>query len=174
MVPIPWLKRTFSFDSPVSLLPNIVERLRGTPARLEDRLDRLPRKVLTLRTGEAWSIQEHVGHLLDLGSLDLTRLAEYAAGRQQLTPADRDNLKTNEARHNEREFRDLLAEFRRERIKMVLLLEDADEDFAARVAIHPRLGTAMRLVDFALFVAEHDDHHMATISAILGARYRMC
>ena len=28
----------------------------------------------------------------------------------------------------------------------------------------PRLGTPMRLVDLAFFVAEHDDHHLAQIT----------
>jgi hypothetical protein len=28
-------------------------------------------------------------------------------------------------------------------------------------AIHPRLRTRIRLIDWAQFVAEHDDHHLA-------------
>ena len=167
IVPTPWLERTFSFDFPVNLLPNIIERLRGTPARLEDRLHGVPREVLTDHVGARWSIQEHAGHLLDLGDLERTRLAEFTAGQQQLSRADLSNRKTNEANHNERELADLLAEFRRERDEFVRALEAADESFAGRSAIHPRLGKPMRLVDFAFFIAEHDDHHLAAISRIL-------
>jgi uncharacterized damage-inducible protein DinB len=151
----------------VGLLPDIIERLRGTPARLEDRLGGLPRKVLTASNGRGWSIQEHAGHLLDLGSLERSRVAEYAAGQERLSPADLQNRKTNEGGHNERELADLLSQFRQERAEFVRLLEDADESLAGRSAMHPRLGVRMRLVDFAFFIAEHDDHHLAAITAIL-------
>jgi hypothetical protein len=33
----------------------------------------------------------------------------------------------------------------------------------APLARHPRLGTPMRLIDLAYFVAEHDDHHLARL-----------
>jgi hypothetical protein len=167
IAPIPWLERTFSWNVPVNLLPNIVERLRGTPARLEDRIGGLPRSVLTARNGNAWSIQEHAGHLLDIGTLELKRLAEYAAGQERLSAADLGNRKTTEAHHNDRKLSDLLSEFREQRSGLVKVLEDADESFAARSAIHPRLGIAMRVVDFASFIAEHDDHHLAAITRIL-------
>jgi hypothetical protein len=167
IAPTPWLERTFSGNVPVNLLPNIIERLRGTPARLEDRIARLPRSILTARSGAAWSIQEHAGHLLDIGALEQTRLAEYAAGKERLSPADLLNRKTTDARYNEQDISELLSEFRRARGAIVQKLEDTDESFAERSAIHPRLGKAMRLVDFALFIAEHDDHHLAAITRIL-------
>jgi hypothetical protein len=50
-------------------------------------VSRLPRDVLIRCQGDTWSIQEHAGHLLDLGSLDLARLDDYAAGRLSLTTA---------------------------------------------------------------------------------------
>jgi hypothetical protein len=162
-----WFDRTFSFDFPLALFPNIVERLRGTPARLVDRLVGLPRAVLTRREGQRWSVQEHAGHLLDLGSLELARLDDYAAGKDQLTPADLGNRKTIEALHNERNIRDLLAEFRRERGELVRRLESLDDSFISRTAVHPRLGTSMRVVDFAFFIAEHDDHHLTVIAELL-------
>jgi hypothetical protein len=37
----------------------------------------------------------------------------------------------------------------------------------SRTALHPRLGTPMRLLDHVLFIAEHDDHHLARISWLL-------
>jgi uncharacterized damage-inducible protein DinB len=167
IVPLRWLDRTFPVDIPVALLPDLIERLRGTPARLEERLGRFPRQVLTARNGKGWSIQEHAGHLLDISSLERTRVAEYSAGQERLSPADLSNRKTNEAGHNERDLTDLLGQFRRERAEFVRLLENADESLAGRSAVHPRLGVRMQLVDFAFFIAEHDDHHLAAITAIL-------
>ena len=35
---------------------------------------------------------------------------------------------------------------------------------------HPRLGTPMRLIDLAFFVAEHDDHHLAQITHLANLR----
>ena len=172
MVPyIAWIEREFHFDFPVRHFPNIVERLRGTPARLEDRLARLPRATLIKRANDKWSLQEHAGHLTDLTSLDSARLDDFTAGRPILTAADMANRRTVEARHNDRTIEDVLSDFRRERTSFVRRLDGLDEAFVARTAIHPRLGVPMRLVDWVLFVAEHDDHHMAVIAAMLhGAR----
>ena len=170
MVPYtPWLERVFRFDFPVGEFATIVERVRGTPARLEDRLARLPRATLVARPNGKWSLQEHAGHLADLISLDSARLDDFAAGRPILTAADMANRGTIEARHNDRTIEDVLAAFRRERTAFVRRLDALDETFVARSAIHPRLGVQMRVVDWIHFVAEHDDHHMAVIAARLHA-----
>lgn len=164
---IKWFERGFSFGLPLWMYPNILERLRGTPARLEDRIGSLPRALLVKRPGDAWSIQEHAGHLLDLEALEIKRLEDYAEGRETLTPADLQNRKTYEAEHNSKEVRVILNEFRRERAGFVARLEALDEDFIQRSALHPRLKTPMRVIDFCFFKAEHDDHHMARISELI-------
>jgi uncharacterized damage-inducible protein DinB len=162
-----WFERDFSFDLPVWMYANVIERLRGTPARLEDRIGSLPVALLTRRAADQWSIQEHAGHLLDLGSLDLSRLDDYEAGRESLSPADLKNRKTYEANHNAREAADILNAFRAERAEFVRRLEQYDEELIRRTALHPRLKTKMRLLDFAFFVAEHDDHHLARINELI-------
>ena len=99
----PWLERTFSFDHLTERdFPFLVERLRGTPARIEGKLRGLPRELLTRRESGSWSLQEHAGHLLDLDPLHEGRLDDYRAGASILRVADVDNRKTHEARHNER------------------------------------------------------------------------
>ena len=35
---IKWTDRTFSFDFPAGIYPEMIERVRGTPARLEELL----------------------------------------------------------------------------------------------------------------------------------------
>lgn len=166
-MPSLWFEREFSFAPPVELFPNVVERVRGTPARLEDRLAGLSPEVLTRRAGESWSMQEHAGHLLDLEALELQRLDDYEAGRETLTPADLQNRKTFEARYNERALADILRAFRAARQEFVRRLESYDAAFAARTALHPRLQQPMRVIDLALFTAEHDDHHLARISELI-------
>jgi uncharacterized damage-inducible protein DinB len=164
-----WFERKFTLDLPLAMYANVLERVRGTPARLEDRLLKLPREVLTRREGDAWSMQEQAGHLLDLGALDLGRLDDYAAGLESLRPADLGNRKTHEADHNADSIERILASFRAERGEFVRRLEDFDLEFVARTALHPRLQVPMRVIDFAYFIAEHDDHHLARISALLRA-----
>ena len=165
-----WFERKFTLDLPLALYPNVVERVRGTPARLEDRLLKLPREILTRRDGDGgWSIQEQAGHLLDLGALDLGRLDDYAAGLDTLRAADLGNRKTHEAAHNANSIESLLAAFRAERGEFVRRLDGFDAEHVARTALHPRLKLPMRVLDFAYFIAEHDDHHLARISTLLRA-----
>ncbi|MDQ1612882.1 MAG: hypothetical protein QOG00_2813 [Pyrinomonadaceae bacterium] len=164
-----WFERKFTLDLPLSMYPNVLERVRGTPARLEDRLLKLPREILTRRDGDDWSIQEQAGHLLDLGALDLGRLDDYAAGLDTLRAADLQNRKTHEADHNAHSIEHLLATFRAERGEFVRRLDGLDSEQVAQTALHPRLKLPMRVIDLAYFIAEHDDHHLARISALLRA-----
>ncbi len=164
---IPWIKRTFSFDFPVELHREILERLRGTPARIEDHVRKLPPEWLTRHDGHGWSIQENVGHLLDLEPLVMARVDDYEAGRQALHAADMTNKATAEAHHNERPIESILSDFRRARMARVDRLEAMPPDRFARSAIHPRLKQPMRLVDMMFFQAEHDDYHLARIREII-------
>jgi len=163
----PWFERQFTFDLPVSAAPGLIERLRGTPARLENRVASLPPAQLTRRHGDQWSIQENVGHLGDLEPLWLARVDDLAVGRATMQPADLENRRTHEAGHNDRPLATLLAGFAGARAELVRQLEAADAADWARSALHPRLKTPMRLLDLAFFVAEHDDHHLATITMLL-------
>lgn len=163
----PWFEREFNFNLPVTAAPGLVERLRGTPARIEHRLAGIATERLTLRIGDHWSIQENVGHLADLEPLWLARMEDLAAGRRVLSQADLENRKTHEANHNARELRHLVRDFAAIRQDLVAQLEAADDADWLRSALHPRLGTPMRLLDLAFFVAEHDDHHLATITDLL-------
>jgi uncharacterized damage-inducible protein DinB len=163
----PWFERQFTFDLPVAAAPGLIERLRGTPPRLQYRLSGLSPQRLTARSGGHWSIQENVGHLWDLEPLWMARIEDLAVGRSTLRPADLDNHKTNEANHNSKPLEVLLAGFQASRLDLVTQLEAADEADWLRSAMHPRLQAQMRLLDLAFFLAEHDDHHLATISELL-------
>jgi uncharacterized damage-inducible protein DinB len=162
-----WFSRPFNFDLPLWMYPNIVERLRGTPARVEDRIAHLPAKILTSRLNERWSIQENAGHLLDLESLWLGRVEDFIQHLPRLRAADLGNRKTYEADHNANSIQNILGAFRAERMQLVARLETDDAEFVQRIALHPRLNQSMRLIDHAYFVAEHDDHHLSEITALI-------
>ena len=161
-----WVDRTFDFSMPVELFPVVVERLRGAPARVEDKVRDLPASVLTRRDGNAWSIQEQIGHLLDLDELHTVRLDDYLAGVAVLRPADITNRRTTEAGYNEHPIASLVSALRRERERFVDRLEGWDERRLADKALHPRLKQPMRVIDMAFFVAEHDDHHLARMTEL--------
>ena len=162
-----WTDRTFQFNFPVEVYPEMIERLRGTPARLEDRLRTIASEILTQRDGERWSIQENAGHLLDLESLFGQRLDEYLAGAEVLHAADMSNRKTYEANHNQIPMQSILTDFRVRRTQLVARLDNLESQTFATVAHHPRLNVPMRLVDMLFFQAEHDDFHLARISELI-------
>jgi len=158
-----WFERKFEFSFPVELLPNLLTRLRGTPARLEETLRGCSREVLTARPEKQWTAQEHAGHLLDLEPLWLARVGDYVASCDELTAADLANRKTEEANHNARPMEQLLSEFRVAREGLLKSVSGLDASLFVRAIPHPRLKIPMRLVDHLYFVAEHDDHHLARI-----------
>jgi len=133
-------------------------------------LRNVPRDMLVRRRGEKWSAQEHAGHLLDLESLWMARVDDFLAGGDTLTAADLNNRKTHEANHNARPLTDILADFRKARLRLVDRVEEFQPEMFARAMLHPRLKKPMRLVDHLYFVAEHDDHHLAKIWELRTAR----
>jgi len=163
-----WFDRKFALGLPQEAFPDILERVRGTPARLEERTRLLSRETLVHRIGGAWSIQQNAGHLLDLEPLWSGRLDELLQGAAELRPADLENRKTHEEDHNDRSMEELLREFRPTRMTIVERLEALSDDEVQISALHPRLRQPMTAVDLFFFVAEHDDHHLACITRILA------
>src|SRR5215204_1451514 len=163
---IKWTDRRFNFDFPAGIYPEMIERIRGTPARLEELLAGLSPEILTTRADERWSMQENAGHLLDLESLVSQRIDEYLANKTALHAADMSNRRTYEASYNEVPVTKILKDFRTVRHDIVRRLERLDGGVFERAALHPRLNVQMRLVDMLFFQAEHDDYHLARISEL--------
>ena len=167
-----WFDRTFELGLPAAAAPALLERLRRVPDRLEAAVRGLSSNVLTCRVGGRWSIQENAGHLMDLEPLWDRRLDDFDRGAEVLAPADLENRRTHDARHNDAPIGRILAGFRDSRERILERLEKMSPAELARVSQHPRLRQPMSVVDLCFFVAEHDDHHLATIDALarsLGA-----
>ena len=160
---IRWVDRKFNFDFEEGMFPAIVGRLKGTPARLEDLVAGFPAELLTKKLKETWSIQEQVGHLLDLEPLHIGRLDDFLESADRLRPADMSNQKTHEAHHNDTSIDTILLEFRNIRTGFVKRLDQLGSEDVIITSLHPRLNKPMRLVDMIYFTAEHDDHHIATM-----------
>lgn len=162
-----WIDRKFEFNYPTELYPEIIERVRGASARLDEYLKAAPAEILTRRDDGHWSIQENAGHLFDLDALTLDRIEQYVAGVSVLHAADITNKKTSEANYNNVSAASIASAFRERRLEVVNRLESLDAEMFARSAIHPRLNIPMRLVDFVFFEAEHDDYHFTRINELL-------
>lgn len=167
-----WFERHFDFTFPAQLLPNLLARLRGTPARLDEALRNCLPSTLTVQpvgpSRPLWSAQEHAGHLADLEPLWLARVNDFISGAEILTPTDLQNRRTDEANHNTRALEDVLFGFRTQRIQLLNRIATLGLEPFGRTIPHPRLKTPMRLVDHLYFVAEHDDHHLAAIWEQIG------
>jgi hypothetical protein len=160
---IKWTERKFDFTFPTGIYPEIIERLRGAPVRLEEHCRAVSTANLTAQVDGRWSIQENAGHLLDLEGLVQQRLDEYLASANTLHAADMSNRKTYDAHHNHVPIETILSSFREQRTTTVDRLDAFDAEVFGRVAVHPRLNVKMRLVDMLFFQAEHDDYHLTRI-----------
>jgi uncharacterized damage-inducible protein DinB len=162
-----WFDRKFEFTANDNIFPSIIERLRGTPIRLEEKVKSIPEKVLTEKIKKAWSIKENIGHLIDLEPLWMGRLDDILNKETYLRITDLQNAKTDEANHNVNTIQNLLQNFRMIREETIHRLTQLNDVEIFQSALHPRLKTPMRTMDHFLFVAEHDDHHLVTIQNII-------
>lgn len=161
----PWFQRSFPFPVSVELLPEVASRLRGAPDRLQAKVQRLDPELVKRKVQGKWSIQEHVGHLLDIEPLWIARVEDYGSRATELTPTDLQNTKTDAANHNATSLPSLLQGYRDSRKRLLEAIGKANVSGAVCLP-HPRLRTPMSLVDHLYFVAEHDDHHLAVIDAL--------
>jgi len=161
-----WFDRTFPAIEDNGLLPGIIERLEGTPARLTEKTSKLPNDFDRKFAEGKWSIKKEIGHLADLEPLWYERLLQILDDDPNMKPADLTNRKTHEALHDFKSFEELIAGFRTERRNLVTKLRSLHEEDLNKTSVHPRLGTPMKAIDLAWFVAEHDDHHMVKITLL--------
>lgn len=166
MKQVDWFARKFDFASEQNIFPALLERLMGTPGRIEKKLEGINPAFYPVKADGKWSILEHVGHLADLEPLWQGRLEDILAGREALRPTDLSNRKTDEADHNARGAAALVRAFAALRETTLGRLEALTETQLFLSALHPRLRTPMRTIDLFLFVAEHDDHHLAKMTEL--------
>ncbi|MBG6129391.1 putative damage-inducible protein DinB [Aquimarina sp. EL_43] len=161
-----WFDRKFDFSFEENIFPLLLKRLEGAPSVLANTIDSLTKEQLIHKRNRKWSIQENIGHLIDLEPIWQGRLNDITTDKIELRPADLQNQKTDFAQHNLRDSNDLLKEFLAIRTITVNQLHQLTEKEIYKHALHPRLKTPMRTMDLFLFVAEHDDHHIAAIEEL--------
>jgi len=162
-----WFDRGFNFDNQQNIFPSILERLSGTPIRLEEKVKDVSENLLLFSYNNTWTIKENIGHLIDLETLWQDRFDDIKNSCVELRPTDLQNTKTDLANHNAKSIQELLFEFKKIRSHTLTKLQSIDEETVFKSALHPRLKTPMRTMDLFLFVAEHDDHHLARITELM-------
>jgi uncharacterized damage-inducible protein DinB len=167
MKQVKWFDRRFDFNAAQNIFPSLIERLNGTPIRLEEKFKNSQPNKWTLKPDNTWSIKENIGHLIDLEPLWQGRLEDIINGEMTLRLTDLTNQKTDLANHNATPLDELLQNFRAIRAQTLAHLNTIDEATIFKTALHPRLKTPMRTMDLFLFVAEHDDHHLARITELM-------
>src|SRR5581483_4952223 len=156
-----WFDRTWSFDLPVAAFDELVQRLGSTADSMTELVAGATDGQLRWHEPDSWSAQRHLAHLDDL------RLHEFLEGAPKLTPADRENRLTWETDHDAAPINVTISRFRAHRDELVKAMSELSEAQIAARAVHPRLGHPLRLIDWAYFVAEHDDHHLAAAKQAL-------
>ncbi|MAG32720.1 MAG: hypothetical protein CL908_17710 [Deltaproteobacteria bacterium] len=160
---IPWFSKRWTFDAvPTEAWPEVLERLRGSSILLADRVASLSADLLRRAPPDgAWSIQKHAGHLSDLEPLWTGRLDDFLAGKATLRDADLTNQKTHDTDHDAQGAATLVERFSDVRGATVARLAALDAETWGRTSLHPRLQIPMRVLDLFLFVADHDNWHLA-------------
>jgi len=156
-----WTERKFEFNQPIGVFPITVERLRGTPIRLQAMLTNATDENLTQKVGDKWSLIEQVNHLCNCEEIWLGRVRDILDHKEIF---ERRTLKTD---LQSEQIETLLRNFSAARHKLISLVENMDEQTASLTINHPRLQRPIRLMDTLFSTAEHDDHHLAKIRELV-------
>lgn len=176
-----WFEREFDLSFGAEKYGAIYKQLAGAPERLRQAVvggtggdqggdqaeGGASEEVLVRKPDEKWSIKEQVGHLFTMEPLWRVRFLDIKERKPVLTTADLNNTATTEAGFNGWSIGALLEKFAVERAETIRLLDDIDALDQEATSLHPRLKQPMRVIDLAYFVAEHDDHHIDVVKAMV-------
>lgn len=172
MTTIKWFDRKFDFSFGMEQYEVLYERLQKAPGQYKNTVHELPDTILSLKPNNKWSIKENIGHLSVLEPLWLRRLEDIKEGRPVMTPADLSNTATSASGYHLRPVSALLESFIKARSETLAFIDTLEEKDHANASMHPRLQKPMRIIDLMHFVAEHDDHHLSAIHAIIQMQAR--
>ncbi len=167
MIPVPWSQRTFDYGRSLDELPVLLERVQGTTARLSNLFSRQPEEKLLHRADGKWSAIEHLGHLLTLQDRFYNRVDDFEHRRNRLCDINLRDQVPFLQRQRLRMLGDVLEEFRLKRLDFAQRVERFHRRSLEHAAYHPCQDRIMRPMDMLLWIAEHDDHHLASVRTLL-------
>lgn len=168
MLLTPWSDRRLAYGKEEAELPVLLERVKGTHARLASLVAHAPRERLTLRAHGSWCVVDHIGHLILVQDRFEERADDFAALRDRLCTVDLAHQEVELVKHRSQDMGDLLEEFRLKRAFFARRVEGFDRSTLRHRAYHPCQRIGMTPVDMVHFLAEHDDHHLASIRRLLA------
>lgn len=148
-------------------LPLILERLIGTAARIEDKVQRYPLTAIIKKQNNEWSVAEHIGHLGLLEKVWSLRVKEILERKEVMSTYSISAIEFEANKFNEINVADLIVGFRIKRERLYNKIEKISLEELEYESLHPRLNKKMKIVDLAYFVSEHDDYHLAKITQLL-------
>jgi hypothetical protein len=161
---LPWFERHLDFGKPKEMLPYYLERLEGTIARLEKKVDGLPEELLSEKYNGKWSVKQNIGHLAEVDEIANKRLDEMTSRVETMSAAVFEPTRD----YNAMLVNDVLKFFRLRRTENLEKYKTLSENELLLSSLHPRLHVKMTPVDLAWFDAEHDDHHLVKINEIIS------
>ncbi len=162
-----WFNKKFKFELNNEHFGSILMKLKETPDKIDKLVLSLPEEIRTKRIDGKWSIQENVGHLIDLEEIHDGRIDDFLQKKEILRTADQNNRKTDEANHNSKNINELTNQLKQVREHFIKRLKHLDQESLSHSSIHPRLKQQMKPIDMAQFVLEHDEHHIETIKELI-------
>jgi len=169
---IPWLDSVNdgSLNSDLKNPSSIMATLQATPAALDSFLRNLGDVSWTLRLDRnEWSITEIVCHLRDVDSeLNFPRLVKVLNEPNPFISGHDTDRWAEERRYFKQDGKHAFSQFINIRLKLLNLLQHADESDWLRPARHAIFGpTSME--ELASFIGDHDRLHINQIVKILNA-----
>lgn len=165
-----WFERKFVFDFGMEKFPELLERLEKSILKFREAIQDTPVVLLNYKPAGKWSIKEHIGHLWILEPLWQKRFEEIKSKTIEMSPADLNNMATEEAFFNQYDIEKILSDFQQERQHTIQLLKNFNGNDFQHSLYHPRLNQPMRIIDLMYFVAEHDEHHLNQIFTIQNSQ----
>jgi len=163
-----WFERDLKFGYSPEMLPFFLERLFGTPLRLEQKVNGIDDKTLSKKPGGKWSVKENIGHLAEVDAIANKRIDEITSDAALMSPAVFEPKD-----YNPWPIEKVLELFKKNRLANLKKYSTLSEGQLKKLSLHPRLKVQMTPVDLAWFDAEHDDHHLVKINEILLLSHRI-
>ena len=148
----------------ISKVPDgdIVAVLRAQIADASTLLDRVPAERTAFRYApEKWSLQEVVGHVVDMEWVFTARALCFARGLTAPMPGVEQDDFVAVAKLSRQTWPNLLAQWRALRAANTLMFESLDDEAWKRMGVASGYGVSVRAL--AYIIAGHERHHMGVI-----------
>ena len=173
----PWADKIVKRSYILADVTSLITRVNGAPARVEDALQSIEERYVRVRTpkkgasGEArpalrWSPLDHAGHLLDVDELHSQRIKDFLNDVETLSVPTVGGI-AEDKHYNRHELAPILQRFRVGRSTLANVLYGLPEPAFTKESVYPKTGEKIRLLDYVEIIAEHDDHHLATIRELI-------